>query len=72
MPVLVVNSADDPVFVERNVHKHLGQLQELPRTTLALTRRGGHCGFFESLGAGESWADRVCAEYLGAADRLLR
>ncbi|HEY2775369.1 MAG TPA: alpha/beta fold hydrolase [Candidatus Binatia bacterium] len=70
-PVLVINSADDPVCVERNVHRHLGEMQKLPRITLALTRRGGHCGFFETLGAVESWADRAIAEYLGAADRML-
>jgi predicted alpha/beta-fold hydrolase len=72
VPVLVINSADDPVCVERNVHRHLGDLQQLRRMTLALTRRGGHCGFFESFGQTTSWADRAVAEYLGAAHALLR
>lgn len=71
VPVLVINAADDPVCVERNVHRHLGDMQQLPRMTLALTRRGGHCGFFESLRGADSWADRAVAEYLGAADRML-
>ena len=70
-PVLVINAADDPVCVERNVHRHLSAMQELPRMTLAVTRRGGHCGFFEGLGSVESWADRATAEYLGATHRLL-
>jgi predicted alpha/beta-fold hydrolase len=46
-------------------------MQQLPRLTLALTRHGGHCGFFEGLRTGESWADRAIAEYLSAAHRLL-
>jgi predicted alpha/beta-fold hydrolase len=71
VPVLVINSADDPVCVERNVHRHLGDMQQLARMTLALTQRGGHCGFFESVGRTDSWSDRAIAEYLGAAHRLL-
>ncbi len=71
VPVLVINSADDPVCVERNVHRHLDDMQQLPRMTLALTRRGGHCGFFESVGTTVSWSDRAIAEYLGAAHGML-
>jgi len=70
-PMLVINAADDPVCVERNVLHHLGDLQTLPRMTLALTRHGGHCGFFEGALAGESWADRAVVDYLAAAHRLL-
>lgn len=70
-PMLVINAADDPVCVERNVHRHLGRLQELPRLTLALTRHGSHCGFFEGDRARGSWANRAIAEYLRAADALL-
>ena len=70
-PVLVINAADDPVCVERNVHHHLADMQKLPRMTLALTRRGGHCGFFERLRAPDSWADRATAEYLDATHRML-
>jgi uncharacterized protein len=71
VPVLVINAADDPVCVERNVHRHLSGMQELPRMTLALTRRGGHCGFFETPRAADSWADRATAEYLAAVHRML-
>jgi predicted alpha/beta-fold hydrolase len=71
VPVLVINAADDPVCVERNVHRHLADMRQLPRMTLALTRRGGHCGFFDGLRTGASWADRATAEYLGTAHRLL-
>lgn len=71
VPVLAINAADDPVCVERNVHRHLGDLRRLPRMTLALTRRGGHCGFFETPRGGDSWADRAIAEYLGVVHLLL-
>jgi uncharacterized protein len=71
VPVLVINAADDPVCVERNVHRHLGAMQRLPRMTLALTQRGGHCAFFDRLLAGESWADRAIVEYLSTVHRLL-
>lgn len=70
VPVLVINSADDPVCVERNVHLHLPDMQQLPRMTLALTRRGGHCGFFEAPRGADSWADRAIAEYLKAVDDM--
>jgi len=70
-PVLVINSADDPVCVERNVHRHLGDMQQLSRMTLALTPRGGHCGFFETPRGPDSWSDRAIAEYLEAAHRML-
>ncbi|TFH22747.1 MAG: hypothetical protein E4H03_07750 [Myxococcales bacterium] len=70
-PTLVINAADDPVCVERNVHHHLGDLQTLPRMTLALTRHGGHCGFYEGPLAGQSWSDRAVVDYLTAAHRLL-
>ncbi|HYC56808.1 MAG TPA: alpha/beta fold hydrolase [Candidatus Binatia bacterium] len=70
-PVLVINAADDPVCALRNVHRHLDDLQKLPRMTLAVTRRGGHCGFIEGPGSADSWAYRVVAEYLGAVHRLL-
>jgi uncharacterized protein len=71
VPVLVINAADDPVCVERNIDRHLGAMQQLSRMTLAVTRRGGHCGFLESLRTADSWSDRAIAEYLGAAHGML-
>lgn len=71
VPVLVINAADDPVCVERNVHHHLSDMQQRPRMTLALTRRGGHCGFFETAGTEVSWADRAIAEYFDAVHGML-
>ena len=71
VPVLVINAADDPVCVERNVHRHLGDLQQLARLSLAVTRRGGHCGFLETLRTTDTWADRAIGEYLHAVDQML-
>jgi len=70
-PVLVINATDDPVCVERNVHRHLDDMRQLPRMTLALTRHGGHCGFFDGLLTTDSWLERATAEYLRAAQRML-
>jgi predicted alpha/beta-fold hydrolase len=71
VPILVINSADDPVCVERNVHVHLERMRQLDRMTLAFTQRGGHCAFFEGPTARECWTDRTIAEYFTAAHRLL-
>lgn len=70
-PILVINAIDDPVCVEANVHRHLDAMQTLPRMTLAVTRYGSHCGFFDRPLAGSSWSERAIAEYLRAAHRLL-
>lgn len=66
-PVLVLNSEDDPVCSVTNVHRHVAALQERPRVLTALTRSGGHCGFFEAASASASWSDRATAEFLAAA-----
>ena len=71
VPLLVLNAQDDPVCVERNVHEQLAALQSLPRVTVALSRHGGHCGFFHGPRARDNWADDVIAEYLAAAHAAL-
>lgn len=71
MPVLVVNSSDDPVCVEANVRKNLPAMQTLERMTLVLTRYGSHCGYSDGLLARENWMARAVAEYLRAAHTLL-
>jgi predicted alpha/beta-fold hydrolase len=71
VPTLVINAADDPVCVERNVHRHLDIMQQLSRLSLAVTRSGSHCGFHEGLRRADSWSDRAIAEYLGAVHGML-
>ena len=66
IPMLIVNAADDPVCSARNVYANLERLRRLRRVTLALTRYGGHCGFFDTALGSASWVDRLSAEYLAA------
>lgn len=67
-PVLVLNAADDPVCSPINVHRHSSEMQKLQRTMTALTRYGGHCGFYEGWDPESSWSDRAIAEYLTAVE----
>ena len=71
IPMLIVNAADDPVCSARNVYANLGRLRRLGRVTLALTRYGGHCGFFDTAFSSGSWVDRLTAEYLAAVHHEL-
>ena len=67
-PVLVLNTEDDPVCSVINVHRHRDAMQKLPRTITALTRYGGHCGYYEGWNPESSWADRAITEYLSAME----
>lgn len=67
-PILVLNAEDDPVCSVANVHRHREAMQRLPRVITAVTRYGGHCGFYEGARASTSWSDRAIAEFLLAAD----
>jgi predicted alpha/beta-fold hydrolase len=71
VPLLVLNAADDPVCVVENVREHLDVVDALPETVVALTARGSHCAFLEGVRRPSSWAHRVIAEYLAAADAVL-
>lgn len=66
-PILVLNAEDDPVCSVANVHRHREAMQRLPRVITAVTRYGGHCGFYEGARASTSWSDRAIAEFLLAA-----
>lgn len=67
-PVLVLNTEDDPVCSVINVHRHRDAMQKLPRTITALTRYGGHCGYYEGWNPESSWADRAITEYLSVME----
>ncbi|MEM7160461.1 MAG: alpha/beta fold hydrolase [Myxococcota bacterium] len=66
VPLLVINAEDDPVCARDNVYAEMDRMQQRPRLTLALTKRGGHCGFFDGTWARRSWSDRLWVEYLRA------
>ena len=72
VPLLVLNAADDPVCVVENVLEHLGLVDVVAESLIALTSRGSHCAFFEGTRRPESWAHRVIAQYLRAVDDALR
>ena len=73
VPASIVTSLDDPIIPASG----LAQLARPPTLSLTVTRRGGHCGFFEQLG-GPTWLERRVLTLLGgdgapariAADRL--
>lgn len=71
VPMLVLNSADDPVcsihMVER-VRRSL--IAALPCGMLAVSRHGSHCAHQYGVRARTSWAHRVIVEYLRANARL--
>jgi uncharacterized protein len=62
VPCSILTSLDDPIIPARG----LSQLARPPALSLTVTRRGGHCGFFEQL-AGPTWLERRIFALLGAA-----
>lgn len=64
-PLLVLNSADDPICVNQNVLENLHWLETLPNTIHLHTKRGSHIAYFQGLKA-NSWSDMVIGEYFAA------
>ncbi|MCP1616444.1 hypothetical protein FBY21_1050 [Pseudomonas sp. SLBN-26] len=65
IPLLVLNAEDDPVCVVGNVRDHQHAMARMPRTVLAVTRRGSHCAYLAGFTA-RSWAHHLAAEFLRA------
>lgn len=61
VPVMCINSLDDPVTIKDNISLDLFQFY--PNLLLVTLEKGGHCGFMESLND-TSWADRLVMEYI--------
>jgi abhydrolase domain-containing protein 15 len=61
VPVLCINSYDDPVSVKENIPFDIFELY--PNLILVTVDKGGHCAFFENV-KGESWVDRLAIQYL--------
>lgn len=68
-PLLILNSADDPICVNENVMENLHWLEHLDSTMLVHTDRGSHVAYLEGI-RGTSWAERVVSQYLQAIVRL--
>ncbi|XP_078680041.1 protein ABHD15-like [Branchiostoma floridae x Branchiostoma belcheri] len=60
-PLLCVSSKDDPLVPEDSIPVEL--FQTYPHFFLALTQKGGHCGFFQGLFP-SSWSERLAVEFL--------
>ncbi|XP_078681729.1 protein ABHD15-like [Branchiostoma floridae x Branchiostoma belcheri] len=67
VPLLCVSSKDDPLVPQESIPTEL--FLTYPHFFLALTEKGGHCGFFEGFQP-ESWAERLAFEFLRAAEKL--
>lgn len=61
VPILCINSLDDPVTIKDNISLDLFQFY--PNLLLVTVEKGGHCGFMESF-SNISWAERLVLEYI--------
>lgn len=61
IPSCILTSLDDPIIPASG----LARLARPPALSITVTRRGGHCGFFEQL-AGATWLERRILALLGA------
>ncbi|XP_045171030.2 protein ABHD15-like [Mercenaria mercenaria] len=61
VPVLCINSLDDPVSVKENIPFDLFQLY--PNLLLVTVAKGGHCAFYEKV-CGDSWANALAINYI--------
>ena len=62
-PSSILVSLDDPIIPSAG----LAELARPAALSITVTRRGGHCGFFEQL-AGPSWLERRIMTLLGAGE----
>ena len=67
VPVMIINSADDPVCVAANASDHVGAVRRVPDALMVRTAHGSHCAFFEGWSP-VSWANQLMADYLLAAN----
>ncbi|MBD8008658.1 MULTISPECIES: YheT family hydrolase [Acinetobacter] len=64
IPLMILNSEDDPVCNIRNLEPHKDKIRAMPNIVVITTKRGSHCGFYQGLMQTESWATRLMADYL--------
>ena len=67
IPMLIVNSHDDPVCRPQNVYDHVSTITQLPNAVVAMTRRGSHCTHFSGLWP-RSWSHQLAADFFKAQD----
>ena len=62
IPMLIVNSHDDPVCRPQNVYEHVSTITQLPSAVVAMTRRGSHCTHFHGLWP-RAWSHELAADF---------
>lgn len=61
VPVLCINSLDDPVSIKEDIPLDLFQFY--PNLLLVTVEKGGHCAFYENV-RGDSWANSLAIHYI--------
>ncbi|KAH3764807.1 AB-hydrolase YheT [Pelomyxa schiedti] len=73
IPLLLLSAADDPMIPQDSLNDVLEMLNKglLPSTIVAVTKKGGHCGWIEwnkkwdsLFKPRDSWADGFCCEFI--------
>lgn len=64
IPLMILNAEDDPVCHIKYLEPYKESIQKMPNIMVVTTKKGSHCGFYEGLGAPQSWATRLMADYL--------
>lgn len=69
VPILILNSKDDPVCHIENVYEHLDRMKNMDNLILVITSRGSHCAFLEGMGA-KSWGNRMIRDYFKTISQI--
>lgn len=70
IPLMILNSEDDPVCHINNLEPYKDVIQQMPNMVVVTTKKGSHCGFYEGVRPTRSWAHQLIAEYLLAQHKI--
>ncbi len=62
IPLMVLNSEDDPVCSIKNFEPFKPLIERMPNIVVITTKKGSHCGFYEGLNS-KSWASKLISSY---------
>jgi hypothetical protein len=71
IPLMVLNSRDDPVCASQNVDENMDTIASLASGLLVMTSRGSHCAHFDGWSM-KPWASQLMVEYLAANHETLK
>lgn len=63
IPLLVLNSEDDPVCSIHNFEPYKEIIQQMRSVAVVTTKKGSHCGFYEGTQETHSWSSRLAADF---------